>query len=312
MILRFSSIGDIVLTTPVVRCVAKQTGAEIHFLTRRRFAELLTGNPYISRLWTYEQSPAEQIELLRQEGFDAIIDLHKNFRSRALVFRLGRPAISFDKLNVRKWLFVRLGINCLPPLHLVDRYFRALAPEGIVYDGEGLDVFFAQPGSPPVELPKRFIAGILGATYSTKQIPFEQWQQILPCLDLPVVLLGGEREVALGQTLAAQHPGKAISIAGISSLMESALVIREADMVITPDTGMMHIAAALGKPLHVVWGNTHPAFGMGPFLKGEVVKPVHHAVSGLRCRPCSKLGFDRCPKGHFRCMRDQQFSKAVF
>ncbi|MCC6753126.1 MAG: glycosyltransferase family 9 protein [Saprospiraceae bacterium] len=312
LILRFSSIGDIVLTTPVVRCVARQTKAEVHFLTRRRFADLLAGNPYIHKLWTFDQSPLEQLEMLRQEGFDAVIDLHKNLRSLTLRLLLGRPAIGFDKLNFRKWLLVRLGIDCLPKIHLVDRYFRALAPEGIVYDGEGPDVFLPQQRNLSLVLPPRFVAGVLGATYPTKQIPFGQWEQILSCLDLPLVLLGGEREVALGQALADQHPSKVISIAGKTSLMESALVMDLSDKVIAPDTGMMHIAAALGKALHVVWGSTHPAFGMGPLIRRDGVKPVHHEVAGLRCRPCSKLGFDRCPKGHFRCMRDQQFSIGDF
>jgi ADP-heptose:LPS heptosyltransferase len=76
----------------------------------------------------------------------------------------------------------------------------------------------------------------------------------------------------------------------------------------------MHIAAALKKPVVSVWGNTVPAFGMTPYMPGRESNSVILEVNDLRCRPCSKIGFDKCPKGHFQCMRgidDQAIADAV-
>jgi len=140
LILRFSSIGDIVLTTPVIRCLKQQvSGAEVHFLTRKPFESVVSHNPYIDSLWLFENSATEIAEQLKNEHYDGIIDLHHNARTHVLKWTLRRPSFSFRKLNLEKWLSVNLKINRLPDLHIVDRYLETVASLGVKNDGKGLD-----------------------------------------------------------------------------------------------------------------------------------------------------------------------------
>lgn len=311
LVIRFSSIGDLVLTTPVLRALHRQLGAEVHLLTKPSFAGLMAPNPHIARIHTVRPERHGLIGELRAERFDLVVDLHKNLRSLRFRLALGRPAIAFDKLNLAKWLRVRLNVDILPPLHLVDRYFRALEPLGLVDDGEGLDHFI--PAEAEVDPDEwlgvnhaPYAVAVLGAAHATKRIPPEKMAEILGVLPLPVLLVGGPEEREIGEALCRPpNPQPRVNLAGRLSLHQSASVIRQAAVVLSPDTGMMHIAAALRRPIVSVWGNTIPAFGMYPFYPRGMRPEQRFEVQGLSCRPCSKLGAPSCPKGHFRCMREQ-------
>ena len=151
LIIRFSSIGDIVLTTPVIRCVREQTGAEVHFLTKAGFAGLLSANPYINKLWTIRKEISEVLPALLEQGYDHVIDLHANLRTLELRTRLfsyntlhlrPRPKWhAFDKLNLEKYLLVNFKINRLPDTHIVNRYLAAAKKLNVTNDGKGLDYF---------------------------------------------------------------------------------------------------------------------------------------------------------------------------
>lgn len=310
LVIRFSSIGDLVLTTPVIRCLHRQLGAEVHVVTKKSFARLLEANPNVARVHVPGDRWGDLIGSLREERFDAVVDLHKNLLSFRLRMALGVKSYSFDKLNAAKWLLTALHIDRLPRKHLVDRYFEGISSLGVIYDGQGAD-HFIPPGE---ELdPARWIGtagpylvGVLGAAHATKRIPREKWEEMLGRMRLPLLLVGGPAEGEEGEILATrQWPVPVYNTAGTLSLHQSASLIRQAAAVITPDTGMMHIAAALRKPVIAVWGNTVPAFGMYPFLAEGAPDAVSMEVDDLACRPCSKLGSPRCPRGHFRCMMDQ-------
>lgn len=309
--IRFSSIGDLVLTSPVIRCLHEQTGAEIHVVTKSRFQDVLVHNPHVHKIWTLEQGWEVLLPALRKEGFGRVVDLHKNWRSYWLCLNLGRPVIRFDKLNWQKALMVGFKIHQLPHKHLVDRYFDALGAIGIVNDGNGLDYYIGPEDLKSVaamELPSAYWVGVLGATYFTKQIPLVKWKELLASTDRQLVLLGGPGEKELGAELNDYAGDKVINLSGQLSLGQSAAVIRSSKVVITPDTGMMHIAAAFKKPMHVFWGNTIPDFGMYPYFGTQTVLFRNHEVEGLSCRPCSKLGYPSCPKGHFKCMLEQNIT----
>lgn len=307
LLLRFSSIGDIVLTTPVARCLKKQLGAEVHFLTKKAFGPLLSPSPYIDRVFTFEKEIDEVLPLLKAGHYDLIVDLHHNLRSLRLKLALGRPARSFDKLNFEKWLLVNLKVNRLPDVHIVQRYLSTVSHLGVRDDGEGLDYFI-----PPEEevvvsdfsallSEGNYIAFVLGATHATKRLPFDKMIEICRNLDQPVVLLGGKPEQATGDRILGSN---VVNLCGRLSLHQSASFVRQAGKVLTHDTGLMHIAAAFRKKIVSVWGNTVPSFGMYPFYPTGIHLNTSIEVEGLSCRPCSKIGFDACPKGHFRCMND--------
>lgn len=308
LIIRLSSIGDIVLTTPVIRAVHQQWPAEVHVLTKKGFVQILSPNPYISKVIPLEKSLGDTIRTLRAERYDLVIDLHKNIRTRLIRILLQRPSMAFRKMNGAKWLMTALHIDRLPRIHLVDRYFQALAHKGIQPDGQGLD-YFIDPKDrvhPKEWVNRAYLAVALGAAHATKQIPEEKLVDILNQVDLPIILLGGGNEQTLGDRLVATLTGReVVNLAGRLTLGQSADVIRQASVVLTPDTGMMHIAAAFQKPIISVWGNTIPAFGMYPYLREGSPEGKIWEVGGLGCRPCSKIGHKSCPKGHFRCMKDQ-------
>lgn len=306
LVLRFSSIGDVVLTTPILRCLAKQTGAELHYLTKPAFAPVVECNPYVKRLWRYEPGIEKALSV---ERFDALVDLQGSWRSWRLGRRLGVGLrLGFRKLNVRKWLLVRLGWNWLPRgLHVVDRYFESLAPLGVRNDGKGLDYFIPPEcaQTSPFSLP--YLAVAVGAAHATKALPYEQLERFCLHFTRPIVLLGGAAEAALGERLAALAPERIANFCGKLSLHGSASLLHGAHRVLAPDTGLMHIAAALRRPLYSVWGSTVPDFGMYPYYPQNAPSHLHQFIqteTPLRCRPCSKLGHPRCPQGHFRCMLD--------
>jgi len=314
LIIRFSSIGDIVLTTPVIRCLKQQTGAKVHFISKKNYASILESNPYIDKIFTIKNKIKEVLPVLKEEKYDYLIDLHKNLRSKQLNLSLGVKSYSFDKINFQKWLMVNTKINRLPHLHIVDRYMEAVAPLEVVNDGQGLDYFIPDEEtvnlndffgeSPVFNAHKPFIAFAIGAAHSTKRLPKEKIISICKQINEPIVLLGGPDDESVGAAISQALGARIWNACGQCTLHESASLIAQASQVITHDTGMMHIAAALGKPIISVWGNTIPEFGMYPYYKKGVNENSTIEVKGLSCRPCSKIGFESCPKGHFKCMKE--------
>ena len=302
LVVRFSSIGDIVLTTPVIRMLKKQLNAQVHYLTKSAYITLLKTNPYIDSVYQIEQSINEVIADLKKENYDYIIDLHNNFRTQILKFRLGVPSRSFNKLNMEKFMLTAFKMDSLPEIHIVDRYLDTVTHLGIKNDNEGLDFFLSDADKVELSLfPKDYIAFVIGGQHATKILPNNKIVSIIKKLEKPVLLIGGPEDSIRGEQIISQTENT-INACGKYSLLQSAFLIQQAQLVITHDTGMMHIAAALKKKIYSVWGNTIPAFGMYPYKADENSKIIE--VKGLSCRPCSKIGYDKCPKGHFKCMQE--------
>lgn len=316
LFIRFSSIGDIVLTTPVLRCTKLQVKeVEIHYLLKRSYGSVLDHNPYVDKKIFLEDNLKSVLEELQKEKYDYIIDLHKNIRSLRVKNALDVKSFSFDKLNFEKWLMVNMKINILPKIHIVDRYMKAVERLGVVNDGNGLDYFVSVDDEKvlndlPATYRNKFIAWVIGARHNTKMLPVDKMISIGKNLNAPVVLLGGTEDVIRGETLQASDEKKFFNACGKYSINQSAAFIKHAKKVITHDTGLMHIAAAFQKTIISVWGNTIPEFGMEPYFgeqktKSKIQRSVIAEVKDLNCRPCTKIGFEKCPKGHFKCMFDQ-------
>jgi ADP-heptose:LPS heptosyltransferase len=309
LLIRFSSIGDLVLTSPVIRALSQQIeGSEIHFLTKKKFSGILEHNPYLTQVHSFDEHLNEVIPQLKQEKFDLIVDLHKNLRSNLVKRKLKVKSLSFDKLNIEKWLMVTLKINRLPKKHIVDRYFDALKPLGVKNDFLGLDYFEGIENQEArsllsKEFQKSYVVFSLAGTYFTKKIPLEKWLEMAKLSPLPILLLGGPTEKVLGESLMKEYIKQPIfNACGSFSLNQSAALIRDAELVITGDTGLMHIAAAYKKKIVSLWGNTIPEFGMYPYIPKNKERVTLLENKSLNCRPCSKLGYDKCPKQHFDCM----------
>lgn len=310
LIIRFSSIGDIVLTTPVVRCLRKQfPGAEIHFLTKYGFKDILLNNPYIDKVHTLGDSFDLMLYELKTEAYDYIIDLHHNLRTlRVKRFLKEVKAFSFSKLNVEKFLLTGFKINILPKKHIVDRYLDTVRLLEIKDDGEGLDYFIpdkdvVKNGDIPTSHLHGYIALVIGAARETKKMPLHKLQQLCKEIAHPIMLLGGKEDYENGKAISQIDGIKIYNACGKFNLNESADLVRRSKLVISHDTGLMHIAAAFQKPVISIWGNTVPAFGMYPYYgkkSSQYFEIVE--VKKLYCRPCSKIGYKKCPLGHFKCM----------
>ena len=288
-------------------------GAELHFLTKTAFKGILTSNPYLDKVYHFDKEIDEVLPELKAEQYDWVIDLHHNLRSARLKLALGRPSRAFPKKNLEKWMMVNTGLDWMPQEHIVDRYLRTVRHLGVQSDGAGLDYFI--PTDQVVDLQDLqeqglklpFVAFVLGATHATKRLPPESMEQFCRLLPCSVVLLGGKAEAALGEQLAQIGP-HIWNLCGTLSLHQSASVVEQAGIVLTHDTGLMHIAAAKHKKIAVVWGNTTPRFGMYPYDPKGLARCENFEIKGLSCRPCSKIGYAVCPKGHFKCMNNQNLN----
>ena len=315
LIIRFSSIGDIVLTSPVARCLKIQfPDAEIHYLTKKRNVDLLIANPYIDKIQLFDDSLTETIRMLKAEKYDYIIDLHNNLRSLRVKLGLKIKAFSFNKLNINKFLLTQFKIHCMPDGHIVDRNLATLKHFNVTNDGKGLDHFIPSEDEMSIaELPeifrKGYVALVLAGTYATKKVPFEKYRQLITTSDHPFILLGGKSEQAIAVHILEWNTGNVLDFTGKLRINQSASLVKNARLIISNDTGLMHIAAAYHKKILSIWGNTVPELGMSPYMpvKGSEILEV----KGLPCRPCSKLGYHQCPKKHFRCMNDLPESRIM-
>lgn len=324
LILRFSSIGDIVLTTPVIRAIKTQLDdVELHFATKKQYSFVLEANPYIDKFHFLDSDLKALGKSLKAENFDFVVDLHNNLRTRRLKGIINSESKAFPKLNWEKWLIVNMKIDKLPNVHIVDRYMEAAQPLGVKTDALGLEYFI--PEKDEIEkdwLPethqKEYVAFVIGGNHATKQLPIERMIELCDKINKPIVLLGGKEDKKMGDRIAnffdrihekedfkepLQELGKKAIIfnaCGKFNFNQSASIVKGATYVFTHDTGLMHVAAALNKNIFSIWGNTIPEFGMYPYRTKFTILEK----KGLKCRPCSKIGYKKCPKGHFKCMNE--------
>ncbi len=322
LVIRFSSIGDIVLTTPVVRALKVQGDSfEVHYCTKAKYKRLLLDNPYVDKVHCLEEKLGTLIHTLQAENYDYIIDLHNNLRTRMIKIRLKAQHSTFDKLNRAKWLMVNLKINQLPNRHIVDRYMDTVKVLGIKKDSLGLDYFIPDEDKVRMEqLPEShregYVAYAIGGQHYTKKLPLKRMIELCDKINKPVLLLGGEEDKENAdaidrfftqsvkslpfETSLEQMNKKTViyNACGKYNLNQSASLIKQARYVFTHDTGLMHIAAAFKKEIFSIWGNTIPLFGMYPYKTKFTILENNK----VNCRPCSKIGYQKCPKKHFDCM----------
>lgn len=314
LVVRFSSIGDIILTTPVVRHL-KQQGeeAEVHYLTKSAYVPLLESNPYIDRIHSFDGDLKRCLATLKNEEIDYIIDLHHNLRSARINYGLKRADFSVNKLNWKKWLFVTFKINRLPDRHMVDRNLDTINSFIEKRDEKGLDYFIPEKDEVDIySLPEPFSKGYvglsIGAQHETKKLPVKMLADLCQKLDYPVVILGGPEDRQVGETIVSSLAGRDIlNGCGQYNIHQSASLVRQSRVLITHDTGLMHIGAAFQKKIISIWGNTVPQFGMYPYRTDP--SSTQFEVNNLTCRPCSKIGHEKCPKRHFKCMMEQDLDQ---
>ncbi len=306
LVIRFISMGDIIYTTPVVRCLKKQIpGAEIHFITKPAFKYIYDNNPYVDKLLLLKPELSATIQEIKAEGYDYIIDLHNNLRTALIKLRTGIKSSTYKKQTIRKWLSLKFNLKLVPPVHLVDRYMKAVHFLGVKNDDQPIDYYIKADHQLDKLLPpshqQNYVAFIIGATHFTKRMPNQKIINLCAEISAPVVLLGGNDVKVNGDIIAQTLGDKVYNACGVTSLDESVYLVSKATKVIGFDTGLTHIAEAFDRPIVSVWGGTAPEFlGVQPY---KVTKVLMAEVE-LPCRPCSKFGLAACPLGHFKCMND--------
>lgn len=318
LIIRFSSIGDIVLTTPVIRCLKEQFNGdvEIHYLTKKQYKTVVAENPHLTKIHTIEKSTNEIVEELKVLKFDYVIDLHKNLRSKRIIKTLKCISFSFDKVNYQKWLLTTFKVDKLPKVHIVDRYLDTVKHFDVKNDNKGLDYFIGENDKVNLsELPTAhqngYVAFAIGAQHFTKRLPTHKIISICKKINLPIILLGGKEDAITAEEIVKAVGATVFNACGKFSINQSASLVKQCKALITHDTGLMHIGAALGVKIVSVWGNTVPAFGMYPYYPNNPEKFTIVENNNLSCRPCSKIGHDKCPKKHFKCMEEIDEAEVV-
>lgn len=321
LIIRFSSIGDIVWTTPVIRAVKEQLpNVELHFAVKSVFKDVVKANPYIDKLHLLTNDNLNQlIDTWKAEQFDYVIDLHKNLRTTKIKWKLKAKTFTYTKLSLQRFFFTRFQWKVMPDWHIVDRYMKTVEPLGIKNDGKGLDYFFLPEdeiatADLPASLQNGFDVFVIGGSAFTKLLPFNKMTELCDKIARPVVLVGGKEDIETGDLLEDHYRQKAIAnpdknipavinYSGKLTISQSAWLVKKAGRVFGHDTGLTHIGAAFHETVYSIWGTTSP-LGFRPYCKN----PVVFENNNLNCRPCSKAGRDSCPKEHFKCMKEVEFN----
>lgn len=316
LVIRFSSIGDIVLCSPVFRCIKNQIpDVQLHFLTKSSFKKVTEANPYIDKFFYYHHNLSEILEELKAEHYDYVIDLHRNLRSIKIAKGLNKKTYTIDKESVRKILLTKFKIDVMRKVHITQRCLETLKPLGVHDDGLGLDYFIPESDRIKEEdLPTSHSAGfvgvVIGASYYTKKLPVNKLKELCTKINYPIVLIGGKEDRFIGAQISAEDPGKIYNACGKFNLNESADIVRRAQLIISHDTGLQYIACAFQKPVLAIWGGTSPRLDVEPYYGSQFKNvgrfPIYENIFlDLWCQPCSRYGTKTCPLGHFNCMQKQ-------
>ena len=309
---RFSSIGDVILTTPLYRAIrARHPGAHLTVVTKRATAPLLEGNPAIDRVVPLE--PGEGISALAArlgDDYTYGLDLHGSLRSRALRWLVAARWRGYRKRTVARWALIHLKRNWYGAVHPVtERYFEAARDLDVRPDGRPPEVFVPADTDAAMadwlterKIPERFAVLAPGAAHATKRWPVERWSALAKALaadGIGVVAVGGAEDRAPAEAVAAAAGALGASAAASTTLMQTAALIRRSAVVTSGDTGVMHLATAVNTPVVALFGPTVRPFGFFPYTDRASV-----LERALDCRPCSAHGGEACPLGHHNCIRE--------
>ncbi len=334
LIIRFSSVGDILLSSLLVRVLHRRfPKCAIDFLVKSEYAGLVRDNPNISRALEFPTGAGlhELIRLrrrIRSERYDLIIDIHGSLRSRFLclgrssVVRLRKRVLArFILVKFKRDVYSRFGDA--PGVAL--RYLEPVRHLGVEDDGQGLDLEVSSRAHETVasllkQAGLNATSGVIGicpgARHANKIWPRERFAEAGCSLVEDdrggVILFGSEEEASrcadIERLMKHLRPDLRIAnLAGKLSFAESGAAMDRCSLVLTNDSGLMHLAAARKRKVVAIFGPTVMQLGFFPFGTTSIV--VEHPA--LRCRPCTHIGLAACPKGHFKCMNELPASRVI-
>jgi heptosyltransferase-2 len=322
LVVRFSAIGDILLITPLLRAIrAQYPGARIAVLTKDQYVPLLSHNPHVSEVLSV--APGEGIRAIAERissvRYTHLLDLHGNLRSHALRRLAPGPWRSYAKRWLERAILITVKRDVYGrEIPIAERYFEAAAELDVQPDGQAPDFFIGEEADAHAAgrlstlglgQGRPIVAMAPGAAHATKRWPAEYWVELIRRITptgADVALLGGPDDAELARRISDLAGANVGSMAGTLGLQESGAVIRRAEVLISGDTGVMHMATGVGTPVVALFGPTVRQFGFFPYHSDAAVVELD-----LPCRPCSAHGSGRCPLGHHRCMK-QMLPDLVF
>ena len=320
------SIGDTVFSTPVLRALKVQLdNIELQGLFNPSALFLMEENPYVDFSHSYEGPLLKLMRRLRAQRFDVVVNLRRDWKTRLLVLLLGVRNVSVQTDRWRQWLMIHLKINHLRNGHLVEKMMDAVAPLGVKMDELGLDYFIPERDWVsrswlPDQFRSNYIVFMLTAPFATRKLPVDRMLELCDKINRPIILLGTPEDHETGE-LIDRFFDKGMSLVYEEGLLElnkktivynacgkfnfnqMASVVKQASAVFMFDCDFIPVASALKKEIYGLWGNTILLFGRYPYR----TKFSALESNSVMCRPCSSGGFDKCPKKHFKCMRDILF-----
>ena len=303
LLIRLSSLGDVLLTTPLIRAVKKQNPqVNIDFVVNEQFADLLSQNPRLRKIYRFNPENSEKLsKLLNENAYDTIIDLQNNFRSKRLLKKINAPVSRFNKRDIEKFLLVHFKINRLknaPPIPV--RYAQTI--DKISLDNKGLELFTNKQANSKLNSSEKFIGLCPGAKHFTKMWPEDYFLELARLLEknnFSVVLFGGRDDKLICDEIESKLES-ALNLCNDNDILQTAADMIRCKVIYCNDSGLMHTATAVNVPVITFFGSTVKEFGFTPYKTKSIILENN----SLTCRPCTHIGKDHCPKKHFKCMME--------
>lgn len=322
LLIRLSSMGDIILTSAFVRILKTQIPeCEIHFLVVGKFSEIFKYNPYINKVIEYDKSNTFSQNLkfkkllkeneLNNSKYDLIIDLQKNLRSRVFRFNMGKRVFSIKKNRLHKLSLVHCKKPLIKTVPVAEIYYNSIRKLNLPDDKLGLELWLEKDRTAGKYIPhnrinttdRLNIALAPGATHFTKRWLPDYYIELIELINkeykCAITLIGGKDDKPLCDYIQDNLVFDIKNESGSQSIQKTAEIIAQQNLLVTNDTGVMHIAAARQVPVIAIFGSTVTNFGFSPYRCKNIV-----VERSIPCRPCTHIGRAECPKKHFKCMKE--------
>lgn len=323
LIIQTASIGDVILTTPVLEYLhEKWPGAAIDMMVKRGCESLFAGHPFLDTLYLWNKQQRKYRNLfhllkkIRAKKYDMVVNVQRFAATGFVTAFSGAPVrIGFNK-NPFSFLFTKKVKHHIEKkaggLHEVQRNLNLVSDEQNV-EAKPPRLYPAQTDFARMSQfkTKPYICIAPASLWFTKQFPAEMWVEFLKAVDpeIYVYLLGAanDHSVCEGIINESGH-GNCFNFSGKLSLLESAALMRDAVMNFVNDSSPMHLASAMNAKITAIYCSTIPEFGFGPLSNDAIVVQVEEK---LACRPCGLHGLKACPEKHFKCAKNIQIEKLL-
>jgi lipopolysaccharide heptosyltransferase II len=322
LIIRLSSLGDIILTFPLISLIkSRYPESKIDYLVKKEYTELLQIAVNLDSIIAFDTKNGfsellKTRKIIKSNNYDVIIDLHNNQRSIFMRSFQRAKKYVFKKHSIKKILFVKFKLNFLKNYEPIKERYISSAEAFLNETGkeEKVGCMFKIPAGVSEELKNNYeflnrkgikIVGFCpSARHFTKIYPSEKFieigKNIISNFNSEILLFGDKNDIARNETIKTALGNKCHNLAGKLSLIQTAAAMATCELIISNDTGLMHLSNLLKKNLIAIFGSTVREFGFFP--DGENTSIFE--VDDLKCRPCSHIGRKSCPKKHFKCMND--------